>query len=313
MNFALKLIFFFCMIEFSMFAQNGLTEEFLNNSNDIPNVMPIEDVEWKYRMGLKEGSDLNINFKTSGTITFDSIEYQQLYLSVDDDEYMPIGGLRSENNKIYLRLDSLDNIHLIPNMYCPFENILSEILLYDYNIYEQDTTLKIFDYGQSTGCLNDSIDLTYFDNEDYTIFLSNVRREGFNQGGNSTSYFPKVGAYTFLLHYFHEDFESITALCEFNYQGKSYKPFGDCSEIVPTDYISSNNPFKIYPNPSNSLVQIELNESAKLEIYNANGKLCFESLMNGMKQIDISQFDNGIYFVKAITEDSIFHQTFVKQ
>lgn len=62
----------------------------------------------------------------------------------------------------------------------------------------------------------------------------------------------------------------------------------------------------VYPNPTNSHINISNAELGNLSIYNLNGALVKEiPQVEGQLSIDVSDLDSGIYFVKLSTEDSI--------
>ncbi len=58
----------------------------------------------------------------------------------------------------------------------------------------------------------------------------------------------------------------------------------------------------IYPNPNNGRFTIKLNQNSKVEIINALGKILFAEEFSGKQTIDLSQYAEGIYFVKVETE-----------
>lgn len=65
------------------------------------------------------------------------------------------------------------------------------------------------------------------------------------------------------------------------------------------DELNSN--YKIYPNPSSDLINIEginINESNKLSLYDIHGKLILEKYITDNTTIDISSLESGIYFIK---------------
>ena len=74
--------------------------------------------------------------------------------------------------------------------------------------------------------------------------------------------------------------------------------------------------FKIYPNPSNSILIIELSQITKnstLTIYNFNGQeIKTQQLINIKSQLDISNLTSGIYIVKLITDNSIEVRKIIK-
>jgi len=58
--------------------------------------------------------------------------------------------------------------------------------------------------------------------------------------------------------------------------------------------------FKIYPNPANNLITVELpnNEKATIQIFNSLGIVVKETEIDQSTQIDISTLVNGMYFIK---------------
>jgi len=60
-----------------------------------------------------------------------------------------------------------------------------------------------------------------------------------------------------------------------------------------------DNKLGLYPNPAHYNVTINLKENATLTIYDVNGKIILEKqLFEGSQEIDISNINSGIYFVK---------------
>lgn len=62
--------------------------------------------------------------------------------------------------------------------------------------------------------------------------------------------------------------------------------------------------FSIYPNPSNGVFNISLNENASIEVTNILGKQIKSQIATtGNNVLNISDVDNGLYLVKIITEN----------
>ena len=75
----------------------------------------------------------------------------------------------------------------------------------------------------------------------------------------------------------------------------------------------SSKEFSIYPNPTvNYLFINRLNDYKNLAIYDMTGQLINYSEANN-NQIDVSNFQNGIYILKIETEKGILTNKFVKQ
>ena len=81
---------------------------------------------------------------------------------------------------------------------------------------------------------------------------------------------------------------------------------------VGIDEIANIPELTIYPNPASENLTISFNsihqKEISLKIYNSSGQEVLSQQITGAsKTIDISQFADGIYFVRAITENQIVH------
>lgn len=71
----------------------------------------------------------------------------------------------------------------------------------------------------------------------------------------------------------------------------------------------------IYPNPTNSLVSINLKEPGfyKIEVSNSIGQLIYSDLLEGDEvQLDLSKFNIGIYFITVISSESRITKNVIK-
>jgi hypothetical protein len=60
----------------------------------------------------------------------------------------------------------------------------------------------------------------------------------------------------------------------------------------------------VYPNPSSDLVNVALKESANIQLIDVNGTILNEIFMNeGLNQIDMSHYTQGVYFLHSITTE----------
>ena len=77
----------------------------------------------------------------------------------------------------------------------------------------------------------------------------------------------------------------------------------------------SNSIFKLYPNPTNGIFSIELNEPVILKIYSATGALVYERTFDeiGNFQLDISHLSNGIYHLRTESKQGVFYSKLVKE
>mgnify|MGYP001129262313 CR=1 FL=1 len=81
------------------------------------------------------------------------------------------------------------------------------------------------------------------------------------------------------------------------------KMFGKINELSCATFIknAANNEFKIYPNPSNGILNIDIasNESQTITVFSSCGKLL--QTLSSIKtnfQLDLSEYPKGIYFIK---------------
>ena len=93
------------------------------------------------------------------------------------------------------------------------------------------------------------------------------------------------------------------------------------SEEITIDYTSSidaaeANSFRIYPNPTNGLFQLETsqNGSLQLSVFNANGSIVLE--WNGMSadvsSFDLGEFPSGFYTIQLIHQNVVSQQLILK-
>lgn len=107
-------------------------------------------------------------------------------------------------------------------------------------------------------------------------------------------------------------------------KGKIWLGTGDSGVIEFNEYqiktglnddISVNsNDFNVYPNPAKNLITIEGLQSGTMEIFNSAGAVLKNSKIQGkITKVDISDFPNGIYTVRAVTNDDVVAKKFIKE
>ncbi len=74
----------------------------------------------------------------------------------------------------------------------------------------------------------------------------------------------------------------------------------------------------IYPNPNKGKFFVQLgsdfNTNTKIEVYNVMGKRVYETLASNSKtEIDLSDLDQGIYFIRVMDGETILTQKIIKQ
>lgn len=84
--------------------------------------------------------------------------------------------------------------------------------------------------------------------------------------------------------------------------------------LLATDSYELQNKFRVYPNPTENIVMIESNNDIAIlsvKIYNIVGNLLFVE-QNNINQIDISNLNPSVLFVKIETEKGSFLQKIIK-
>lgn len=80
-----------------------------------------------------------------------------------------------------------------------------------------------------------------------------------------------------------------------------------------SDLIGNKNTIKIYPNPANNKITINSPEKSILEMTDINGQIIETFQQNSSNMtIDISNYPNGIYFVKVKAQEKMFVQKIIK-
>lgn len=75
--------------------------------------------------------------------------------------------------------------------------------------------------------------------------------------------------------------------------------------IEPADAV------KIYPNPANGFISIDLDHNAEMQILDLHGKLVKQLTLGSNQRIDVSDLSNGIYFLR-IPEYGLFQKLIVQ-
>jgi hypothetical protein len=80
----------------------------------------------------------------------------------------------------------------------------------------------------------------------------------------------------------------------------------------------NNQQMKLWPNPAHEILNLDIYDREEAEstinIYNSTGQLVHsESLFENNKQLDISNFNNGFYFLMITSERGVYNQKFTIQ
>jgi len=70
--------------------------------------------------------------------------------------------------------------------------------------------------------------------------------------------------------------------------------------------IAANDLLNIYPNPSNGIVNIEVeNQNSILRLFDLNGKILLEKILNSSSKIDLQHFKKGVYIIQIQSDNKI--------
>ena len=72
------------------------------------------------------------------------------------------------------------------------------------------------------------------------------------------------------------------------------------------------NELGIYPNPTNGILNIDLEGDKNIEVYSMEGKLLTSEWTNGL-QFDVSSFTAGIYLIKVSHQDKVYTSRIIKE
>jgi hypothetical protein len=72
------------------------------------------------------------------------------------------------------------------------------------------------------------------------------------------------------------------------------------------------NSVKLYPNPTNNMLNVEGEGMSSIEVYNAVGQRVMKQEVNGNKaQVNTQSLNSGVYFIRIIANDgSMVNRTF---
>jgi hypothetical protein len=72
------------------------------------------------------------------------------------------------------------------------------------------------------------------------------------------------------------------------------------------------NSVKLYPNPTNNILNVEGEGMSSIEVYNAVGQRVMKQEVNGNKaQVNTQSLNSGVYFIRIVANDgSMVNRTF---
>lgn len=110
----------------------------------------------------------------------------------------------------------------------------------------------------------------------------------------------------------------ITDPPPFQYNGDGTQNGVDNWSTLSVASFRQENNLKLYPNPSSSILNIEINTvitNAQIEVYDLLGKKVFNQSIesNDTSKIDVSEWETGLYLVKISSENGNQIIRFIKQ
>lgn len=82
---------------------------------------------------------------------------------------------------------------------------------------------------------------------------------------------------------------------------------------IPTSINNLNlvNQIKIHPNPTSKFIQLNINKSYEIQLYNLTGQIIFSKKANPNEQIDVSSINSGIYISKISYDQKTSYQKII--
>lgn len=227
-----------------------------------------------------------VNFGTTDSIA--GMKYYELFTTVDVD--FPTGHYRIDSNKVYYRQDYATTWDT-ENQHGVYTN--GEYLLYDFGIQIGDT----FDLTQNEQVILISIDSIQIASNYYRRF--NFDPYTYQAPPNEYYWIEGVGSSVGFYPYFN-NFEDFLIFECFSEDSIAYIPAGSICGFV--GLYESKQDFKVYPNPTNDFISIEIHSSSPIigYIVNVEGKelMRFE-ISEKSNSIDVSSLNAGVYFIRV--------------
>jgi len=89
-----------------------------------------------------------------------------------------------------------------------------------------------------------------------------------------------------------------------------------CSTLTTTEEVSNKESIKIYPNPVNNILNVQMEDKfpVKLNIYDALGRIIFsKDKIVGHIEVNTNSFFQGIYFLEISSKNDRWVSTFIKE
>jgi len=86
-----------------------------------------------------------------------------------------------------------------------------------------------------------------------------------------------------------------------------YENIVDCEYLCASTYLSEESDQKVtaYPNPTSSKIEFNITHHSEIKIFNNNGELVYFNEIKPKEKLDISKFENGLYFFQILNNNGI--------
>lgn len=169
----------------------------------------------------------------------------------------------------------------------------------DCNASHPDVSVSVFNVG--TICLNDTVKLqsaVVSVNETNPVYsyLWTSTPSGFTSATQNTTAVPATsGVFNYLM--------KVTNISSGCFDTASVSVVIDPCSVGVNEQMRDQNVLSVFPNPGNGVyyLNVSSNNDYQVMIYNAMGKLILSE--KNVSNVNLSQFENGVYFLSVITSD----------
>lgn len=197
-----------------------------------------------------------------------------------------------------LQLDSVFRYSYSAGSFAP-----SVITAYGYDDQERLNNFRLFSYNNSFGAPLLILEQLYIrDDQGRIVELQEISyTEGFLTGETKT-FFTYVED-----NYYHLETEVVLDVTINQYlldhvREYFYSGFVEAAEPAVAD------PLQVFPNPADAAFFLETPSGARVQVYDASGRLVLQRLCptDGLQSIDVSGLPGGVYYVRAGGKTGIF-------
>ena len=222
-------------------------------------------------------------------------------------------------NKFIAKIDSDGNALWAKQITQPRKNHQ-----FDDNQFDIDNEGNVYFGVQARDTLFFGDDFQYNPSSIHDLFIAKYSTEGnldwvktMQGNANSYSWISSVAVYDttnvfvggFFDKYLSIDNEVLTSTNRHGFVTMCGKDISGINEIYNSVSL------KIYPNPTKDIITISTKLSLKdatFSIYSTSGKLIKTEIINNQNEIDVSNLQNGAYFIKIYMEKGVLASSFIK-